>query len=83
MLLASVADDDLTEADAPADPTAAASHGGCVFAARCPDRIGGVCDTIAPPTRMVNASHVIACHLVTPDARCPAGFQHHALRPAT
>jgi peptide/nickel transport system ATP-binding protein len=84
MLLASVGDDDLTEADAPADPMAAASDGGCVFAARCPQRIDRICDTIAPPTRMVNASHAIACHLEMPIAEMSAaGAQQEALRPAT
>ena len=45
MLLASVADDEaVTE---PADSMAAASHRGCVFAARCPHKLGAVCDTTA------------------------------------
>jgi peptide/nickel transport system ATP-binding protein len=84
MLLASVADDDLTDADAPAERMATASAGGCVFAARCPHRVDGLCDTIAPPTRLVNTSHAIACHLEMPNAEMsPAGFQQDALRPAT
>jgi ABC-type dipeptide/oligopeptide/nickel transport system ATPase component len=84
MLLASVADDDLTESDAPHDPMAFVSDAGCVFASRCSRRIDGVCDTIAPPTRMVNTTHAIACYLEMANAEMsPAGFQQEALRPAT
>jgi peptide/nickel transport system ATP-binding protein len=84
MLLASVADDDSTESDAPHDPMAFVSDAGCVFASRCSRRIDGVCDTIAPPTRMVNTTHAIACHLEMANAEMsPAGFQQEALRPAT
>ncbi|MEZ5842755.1 MAG: ABC transporter ATP-binding protein [Hyphomicrobiaceae bacterium] len=42
-------------------PSAAGT--GCVFAGRCPRRIGPVCDTVAPPVRVRNGDHIIACHL--------------------
>ncbi len=35
---------------------------GCCFAARCPRRIGPICDTEPPPVRKPSATHVIACH---------------------
>ena len=36
---------------------------GCVFAGRCPRRIGSICDSIEPPVRVARAGHSIACHL--------------------
>jgi peptide/nickel transport system ATP-binding protein len=36
---------------------------GCVFAGRCPRRIGEVCDTVEPPLRAPRPGHVMACHL--------------------
>ena len=35
---------------------------GCCFAARCPRRIGPICDTEAPPIRTPSTTHIIACH---------------------
>ena len=35
---------------------------GCCFAARCPRRIGPICDTEAPPVRTPSTTHMIACH---------------------
>jgi peptide/nickel transport system ATP-binding protein len=35
---------------------------GCCFAARCPRRIGPICDERAPPLRIASATHAIACH---------------------
>ena len=35
---------------------------GCCFAARCPRRIGPICDTEVPPVRAPSSTHVIACH---------------------
>jgi peptide/nickel transport system ATP-binding protein len=40
-------------------------HTGCVFAARCPHKLGSICDTTAPPFRVLSPSHAIACHLYT------------------
>lgn len=36
---------------------------GCVFAGRCPRRIGTICDTVEPPLRTPRAGHTMACHL--------------------
>lgn len=36
---------------------------GCAFAARCPQRITGVCDQMRPPLRQNDTGHIIACHL--------------------
>jgi len=59
MLLASAADDEaVTEPTASA--TAAAAHRGCVFAARCPHKLGAVCDEQPPPLKELTASHAIA-----------------------
>ena len=35
----------------------------CVFAGRCPRRIGPVCDAVPPPEQRRSATHTIACHL--------------------
>ncbi|MFM8991502.1 MAG: dipeptide ABC transporter ATP-binding protein [Alphaproteobacteria bacterium] len=43
-------------------PSPAEEIRGCVFASRCPRRIEGTCDTLAPPERAFGA-HRIACHL--------------------
>ena len=62
MLLASVADD-----EAAAEPAGggmiAAAHTGCAFAARCPHKLGPICDEVRPPLKALSASHTIACHL--------------------
>jgi len=62
MLLAFAEDDDVA-AEPPAGGIAAAAHSGCVFAARCPHKLGPLCDTTPPPLRALSASHAIACHL--------------------
>jgi peptide/nickel transport system ATP-binding protein len=62
MLLASAADDDPVTQPAAGDMGGAA-HTGCVFAARCPHKLGPVCDTTPPPLRTPSATHAIACHL--------------------
>ena len=36
---------------------------GCRFAARCPRRIGTVCDTVSPPWQSAGGGHRIACHI--------------------
>ena len=36
---------------------------GCRFAARCPRRIGALCETTAPPLRRLSATNAVACHL--------------------
>src|SRR6516225_5151854 len=73
ILLAS-AEDDEVGAETAAGGIAAAAHSGCVFAARCPYKLGALCDT-PPPLRALSPSHVIACHLdPLPDAVVPCVF---------
>jgi peptide/nickel transport system ATP-binding protein len=45
---------------------------GCRFAARCPRRIGALCDTTAPPLRTLSATNTAACHLDAADLAQPA-----------
>jgi peptide/nickel transport system ATP-binding protein len=47
----------------PLEPRRSAVPGGCVFAGRCPRRIGAICDTQAPPEIARSATHRLACHL--------------------
>jgi peptide/nickel transport system ATP-binding protein len=61
MLLSSASDDE-PEAE-PNAIGAAVSRIGCGFAARCPVKIGHVCDTVPPPVRSQSSSHAIACHI--------------------
>jgi peptide/nickel transport system ATP-binding protein len=71
MLLASAADDEPVTGPAVSDIGHAAPTG-CVFAARCPHKLGPVCDTTPPPLRTPSTTHAIACHLDTlPDAAVP------------
>ncbi len=35
---------------------------GCVFQARCPRRIGAVCDAVEPPWQVTTSGHRIRCH---------------------
>jgi peptide/nickel transport system ATP-binding protein len=62
MLLASTADDE-AGAEPAAGGMAAATHTGCVFAARCPHKLGPICDIAPPPAQAVSESHTIACHI--------------------
>ena len=43
-------------------PSPAEEIRGCVFASRCPRKIGAICETTAPPVRKFGR-HTIACHL--------------------
>ncbi|MEU4226321.1 ABC transporter ATP-binding protein [Nonomuraea sp. NPDC026600] len=36
---------------------------GCRFAAGCPSRVDGLCDTSAPPVRDLGQEHLVHCHL--------------------
>jgi peptide/nickel transport system ATP-binding protein len=67
MLLGSATDDQPIAAPA-ARPAAAPEPGGCGFAARCPHKLGPICDSTAPAFKARSASHAIACHL---DAAAP------------
>ena len=62
------------------DPGDTPASAGCRFAARCPRKIGPVCDAQVPPWQRAGAAHRIACHIpvsemrersAAPDARCP------------
>jgi peptide/nickel transport system ATP-binding protein len=45
------------------------AHGGCVFAASCPHKLGPICDSVAPPVKVLSGTHTIACHMdAMPDA---------------
>ena len=41
---------------------------GCRFRARCPHKIGAICETVRPPLRRLSPSHSVACHLEAPPA---------------
>ena len=62
ILLAAAADDEAVPEPA-ANGVAAVAHTGCVFAARCPHKLGSICDTVPPPLKALSPSHAIACHL--------------------
>jgi peptide/nickel transport system ATP-binding protein len=40
---------------------------GCAFAGRCQWQLGSLCETQAPPWRMVSPGHGIHCHIPLPD----------------
>ena len=42
---------------------------GCRFQHRCPRKLGGVCETTAPPVREIAPGHHIACHIDLSPAR--------------
>jgi peptide/nickel transport system ATP-binding protein len=74
VLLASAEDDEVM-AEPAAGGKAVAAHAGCVFAARCPHKLGPVCDTTPPPLRAISPSHAIACHLdALPNVAVPRVF---------
>jgi len=37
----------------------------CPFQTRCPRKIGAICETEAPPVRVLGDGHRITCHLDT------------------
>jgi len=47
----------------PLEARRSAGFAGCVFAGRCPRRIGPICDTTEPLVRTPRPGHTIACHL--------------------
>jgi peptide/nickel transport system ATP-binding protein len=48
-------------------PSAAEEAGaGCRFQTRCPHKIQGICETVAPPLRHLSLTHHVACHLDAP-----------------
>ncbi len=44
-------------------PSASSPPAGCRFSTRCPYKIPGTCDRLAPPLQEFSARHRIACHL--------------------
>ena len=50
-------------------PLADHSVGGCVFQARCPYKIGAICETTRPLLRPLSPTHSTACHLDTSPAQ--------------
>jgi peptide/nickel transport system ATP-binding protein len=54
-----------SRAPVPASPQAGTPDPGpgCRFAGRCPERIPGLCDTIAPPWQASGPQHDVRCHL--------------------
>jgi peptide/nickel transport system ATP-binding protein len=61
-LLLSSASDDEPGAELAAVGTAT-SQTGCAFAARCPKKIGRICETVLPPVWSQSPVHSIACHI--------------------
>jgi peptide/nickel transport system ATP-binding protein len=47
----------------PGDPGAATVGKGCCFAARCPRKLGTVCDTLPPLWQHSSSAHRLACHI--------------------
>ena len=41
---------------------------GCRFQARCPHKMKGICETVAPRLRHLSLTHHVACHLDVPSA---------------
>ncbi|TAL99763.1 MAG: ABC transporter ATP-binding protein [Paraburkholderia sp.] len=48
---------------------ARASNAGCIFSARCPRRIGAICDEQAPPFAEAGSGHRIRCHIPVVELR--------------
>jgi peptide/nickel transport system ATP-binding protein len=40
---------------------------GCKFAARCPRKLGSICDTAEPPLQPAGTGHTIRCHIPLPE----------------
>ena len=51
------------------DPGAASSRpaSACVFADRCPWKVGPICDEVAPPWRATSDTHMLRCHIPLED----------------
>jgi peptide/nickel transport system ATP-binding protein len=48
-------------------PSSSVKPKGCPFAARCPRKVGAVCDETPPPWQHGSSGHRIACHIALPD----------------
>jgi peptide/nickel transport system ATP-binding protein len=55
---------------------------GCRFAARCPRKLGTICDTATPPWREAGAGHRIACHIPLGDLSSVPLLQRQVPSPA-
>ena len=44
-------------------PSAVNPPGGCVFHTRCPRKLGAICEQQIPAAMILDAGHVIACHI--------------------
>ncbi|MBI1774936.1 MAG: ABC transporter ATP-binding protein [Proteobacteria bacterium] len=62
-MLLSVDDPARRRSPPPAWEEGKADGQGCPFAARCPRRVGPICDTDAPALRAVESGHMISCHV--------------------
>jgi peptide/nickel transport system ATP-binding protein len=47
----------------PLNPQPGTAAVGCRFADRCPQRVEGLCETVAPPERVWGEGHGVRCHL--------------------
>jgi peptide/nickel transport system ATP-binding protein len=48
-------------------PDQAVSDPACKFAARCPRKIGPICESVPPPFQMAGPGHRIRCHIPLPE----------------
>jgi peptide/nickel transport system ATP-binding protein len=55
------------------DPGDTPASAGCRFAARCPRKLGPICDAQVPPWQEAGAAHRIACHIPLGELREGAG----------
>ncbi|WP_137391507.1 oligopeptide/dipeptide ABC transporter ATP-binding protein [Rhodoligotrophos defluvii] len=53
----------IAEAATQVSAPAPSSRAGCVFAHRCPRKLGSICDTQQPPARTGPAGKVVHCHI--------------------
>jgi peptide/nickel transport system ATP-binding protein len=68
----------------PAETSAATAIPACKFAARCPRRLGPICDSVAPPWQSVERGHQIRCHIPLPVlATIPPWLPIHRLELST
>ncbi len=50
-------------------PSAHRPPSGCRFHARCPSKLGRICEDVEPPRRQASATHWLACHIPLEDLR--------------
>ncbi|SDR64362.1 peptide/nickel transport system ATP-binding protein [Rhizobiales bacterium GAS113] len=64
------------------DPGGGSPGVGCRFAARCPRKLGTICDTVTPPWREAGTSHRISCHIPLRDLSSVPLLQRQVPNPA-